>query len=375
VLTEAPRSPDRPNPIGLHPVTVLAVDGGCILVERMEADERPVHPRVETEFHPGLVPRDAGARHDPGMDFPFAVTVRGLRKRYGDRTVVDGIDLDVHEGELLGLIGANGAGKTTTVECIQGITRPDDGAIRVFGVDPAVDRDRVRRLIGSQLQDSSLPDRLRVDEAVDLFATAPAAPGDELLEQFGLAPRRRAAFASLSGGERQRLFLVLALLNRPRLVILDELTQGLDPSARRGVWSAVDALRREGTTVVLVTHELDEAEALCDRVVAMRAGRILATGTPAELVDRFAGTATVRFTLADGHGAADLAHIEGVLDVTRDGRRVTVVGDRTCIAHVGAALVRSGPVPTDLSVEIPDLEDALLQLLDDDALASVGGAR
>src|SRR5690242_2759352 len=173
------------------------------------------------------------------------VSVRGLRKSYAGRTVVDRIDLDVAPGEIVGLIGANGAGKTTTVECIQGLRRPDAGTLRVLGFDPVTQRDRVRPLVGSQLQDSSLPDRLRVGEAVRLFGTGAAARGDELLEQFGLAERTRSAFGSLSGGERQRLFLVLALLNRPPLVILDELTQGLDPAARRGVWSAVDQLRRD----------------------------------------------------------------------------------------------------------------------------------
>ena len=171
------------------------------------------------------------------------VTVRGLRKAYGTRVVVDGLDLDVPAGEIVGLIGANGAGKTTTVECIQGLRRPDGGRLRVLGYDPATQAERLRPLLGSQLQDSALPDRLRVAEAISLFAVPGARDGGELLERFGLAGRRRSAFSSLSGGERQRLFLVLALLNRPRLVILDELTQGLDPAARRDVWAAVRQLQ------------------------------------------------------------------------------------------------------------------------------------
>jgi len=197
------------------------------------------------------------------MDTTQVVTVRGLRKAYGNRVVVDGLDLDVPAGEIVGLIGANGAGKTTTVECIQGLRKPDAGTLRVLGYDPVTHAEELRPLIGSQLQDSALPDRLRVAEAVGLFSTARARDGDELLERFGLAQRRRSAFASLSGGERQRLFLVLALLNRPLLVILDELTQGLDPAARRNVWAAVRQLHDEGTTVLLVTHEIDEAEVLC----------------------------------------------------------------------------------------------------------------
>jgi ABC-2 type transport system ATP-binding protein len=185
------------------------------------------------------------------MDKPQVVTARGLRKAYGNTVVVDGLDLDVPAGEIVGLIGANGAGKTTTVECIQGLRKPDAGTIRVLGYDPATQAEALRPMVGSQLQDSALPDRLRVAEAVDLFSTRRARDGGELLEQFGLAGRRRSAFGSLSGGERQRLFLVLALLNRPRLVILDELTQGLDPAGRRDVWAAVRQLHDEGITVLL----------------------------------------------------------------------------------------------------------------------------
>ena len=181
------------------------------------------------------------------MNDSHVVQVRGLRKTYGSRTVVNGLDFEVRSGEIVGLAGANGAGKTTTVECIQGLRRPDSGELRVLGLDPVSQAAQVRPLIGSQLQDSGLPDRLRVAEAVRLFTTTAAGDGEELLDRFGLAARRRSAFSSLSGGERQRLFLVLALLNRPRLVILDELTQGLDPAARRGVWAAVRRLQETGT--------------------------------------------------------------------------------------------------------------------------------
>src|SRR3954454_5180071 len=299
------------------------------------------------------------------------VAVRGLRKRYGDRVVVDGLDLDVWAGEVVGLIGANGAGKTTTVECIQGLRRPDEGTLRVMGCDPVREPERVRTMIGSQLQDSALPDRLRVGEAVELFATSGARDGRELLERFGLTARRRAAFASLSGGERQRLFLVLALLNRPRLVILDELTQGLDPAARRDVWAAVAQLQKEGTTVLLVTHELDEAEALCGRVIAMRNGRILDQGRPADLVARHAGWARISFT-AGGSALLDgLRRLPGVRRVDLEGDGVVVHGDRPSIARVGAELVRRGEVPADLDVALPDLEGALLHLLDAGPVASI----
>ena len=300
------------------------------------------------------------------------VTVRGLTKSYGGRTVVDDIDLDVHEGEVLGLIGANGAGKTTTVECLQGLRRPDAGHVRVLGLDPARDADRLRQLVGSQLQSSGLPDRLRVSEAIRLFAGPHAADADRLLEQFGLAHPRRYPFGGMSGGECQRLFLVLALLNRPRLVVLDELTQGLDPAARREVWAAVTRLRDEGTPVLLVTHELAEAEALCDRVVAMRDGRVVDQGSPAQLVARHAGRSIVRFSLTEDR-ENDLARVlqelndlPGVVRVASHGRQVSLEGSRAVIAHAGAWLVGRGlPVPDDLRVEVPDLESALLRLIDD----------
>jgi len=304
-----------------------------------------------------------------GMRNTDVVTVRGLRKAYGDRVVVDGLDLDVPAGEIVGLIGANGAGKTTTVECIQGLRKPDAGVLRVLGYDPVTQPEQLRPHVGSQLQDSALPDRLRVAEAIALFRTPHGHDGAELLERFGLTARRRSAFASLSGGERQRLFLVLALLNRPRLVILDELTQGLDPAARRDVWGAVRQLHADGTTVLLVTHEMDEAEALCNRVVAMRGGLVLDTGAPADLVSRHGSVTTIRFSLPDPPaGLLDqVRRLDGVRSVDRTGSRVVVRGDRRVIAPVGAALVRWESVPDDMSVHVPTLEDTLLGLLDEAA--------
>ena len=294
------------------------------------------------------------------------VEVRGLRKAYGGRLVVDGVDLEVGEGEIVGLLGANGAGKTTTVECLQGLRTADGGTVRVLGLDPAVDGTTLRALVGSQQQDSALPDRLRVGEAVDLFRRPGSPRPDGLLAAFGLDGKRRTAFSALSGGQRQRLFLVLALLNRPRLVVLDELTQGLDPAARRDVWAAVRALRDGGSTVLLVTHFMDEAEVLCDRVVVLRAGRVVDAGTPRELVDRNAPWATVRFSWpADRPWPAQ----PGVREVRRDGGAVEVHGDRGMVAYVCAELVRQGRVPDDLAVVMPDLEAALVGLLSEEVAA------
>jgi ABC-2 type transport system ATP-binding protein len=296
----------------------------------------------------------------------LVVEVRGLRKAYGGRAVVDGVDLEVGEGEIVGLLGANGAGKTTTVECLQGLRQADGGTIRVLGLDPAVDGTTLRGLIGSQQQDSALPDRLRVGEAVELFRRPGSPRPDGLLAAFGLAGKIRTAFSALSGGQRQRLFLVLALLNRPRLVVLDELTQGLDPAARRDVWDAIRALRDGGSTVLLVTHFMDEAEALCDRVVVLRNGRVVDAGTPRALVDRNAPWATVRFSWPAGLKWPELP---GVREVRRTGSTVEVHGDRGMVAYVCAELVRQDQVPADLAVLMPDLEAALVGLLTEEVAA------
>src|SRR3990172_8079277 len=209
------------------------------------------------------------------------IEVEHLKKTYGSTVAVEDVSLEVAQGEIFGLIGRNGAGKTTTVECVQGLRRPDDGRIRVLGLDPQSEGQALRRQIGSQLQESALPDRIKVWEALDLFASFVPGASDwrALMEQWGLADKRNAAFASLSGGQRQRLFVALALVNDPEVVFLDEMTAGLDPAARRVAWGLIRAVRDRGKTVVLVTHYMDEAEQLCDRVAIIDRGRIAALDT------------------------------------------------------------------------------------------------
>ncbi len=245
------------------------------------------------------------------------IEVEGLVKRYGAHVAVDDVGFSVSEGEVFGILGVNGAGKTTTVECLQGLRRPDGGRMRVLGLDPLTARSRLRAVVGSQLQASALPDRLRVDEAVRLFGDGDRHAADRLLDTWRLAGLRRSSFASLSGGQRQRLFIALALLNQPRVVFFDELTQGLDPLARSDVWEAIGDVRDRGTTVVLVTHFMDEAEALCDRVAVMRGGRIVDTGTPAELIARHTRTTTVTFTPPVAFDPTVLAALPGVDAVQR----------------------------------------------------------
>ncbi|QRP46000.1 ABC transporter ATP-binding protein [Amycolatopsis sp. FDAARGOS 1241] len=213
------------------------------------------------------------------------IEVTELRKTYGKRVAVDGVSFAVERGEIFGVLGTNGAGKTTTVECLQGLRRPDSGSISVLGLDPAKDAVRLRRLVGVQLQDARLPEKLRVQEALELFAACYPQPADlaGLLRRLGLEDHRTAAFGKLSGGLRQRLSIALALVGDPQVAILDELTTGLDPHSRRETWQVVRDVRDAGVTVVLVTHFMDEAERLCDRVAVFDTGRIVATGTPAEL--------------------------------------------------------------------------------------------
>jgi ABC-2 type transport system ATP-binding protein len=292
--------------------------------------------------------------------------VQGLIKRYGAHLAVDDVGFTVTEGEIFGILGVNGAGKTTTVECLQGLRRPDGGRMRVLGVDPLTAGSRLRALVGSQLQASALPDRLRVDEAVRLFGDGDRGSADRLLDTWNLAGLRRSSFASLSGGQRQRLFIALALLNQPQVVFFDELTQGLDPLARGDVWDAIGDVRDQGTTVVLVTHFMDEAEALCDRVAVMRGGRIIDTGTPAELIARHTRTTTVTFTPPVSLDPTALAALPGVDAVQRDGDRIRVLGTSQLIAPVCAAVLGDDHLgPPDLRVHHPDLEDALIALIRD----------
>jgi ABC-2 type transport system ATP-binding protein len=291
------------------------------------------------------------------------ISVRGLKKRYDGTEVLHGISFAVEQGELFGVLGTNGAGKTTVVEILQGLRRADAGSVTVLGLDPSVAGDRLRRLIGSQLQDAALPDRMRVDEALRLFASLHPTPRplDELADEWHLGALWRRPFGRLSGGERQRLLVALALVGRPRVVFLDELTQNLDPVGRRNTWEVVRRVRAAGTTVVLVTHDVEEAERLCDRIVVMDHGRIVAQGTPASIVHALGGRPTVTFT--DGNVDLDgLRAVAGVEGVERHGALVRVSGTGPLLAHVAAHLMASGRAPLDLRVQFPTLEDRFVAL-------------
>src|ERR1700726_1675404 len=223
------------------------------------------------------------------------IHVSGIRKTYGATVAVSDISFEVSEGEIFGLIGPNGAGKTTTMECVEGLRKPDRGAISVLGLDPFRDVYQVQNRIGVQLQQAQLQKRIKVWEAVDLWASLFPKPldGNRLLEQLGLADKRNAWFMTLSGGQKQRLFIALALINDPEVVFLDELTTGLDPQARRAIWDLVHGIRERGKTVFLTTHLMEEAERLCDTVAIIEHGRIIDIDTPQKLVDRHCPERTV----------------------------------------------------------------------------------
>jgi ABC-2 type transport system ATP-binding protein len=291
------------------------------------------------------------------------ISVEHLRKTYGRTVAVDDLSFEVEEGEIFGILGPNGAGKTTTVECVQGLRDADGGTIRVLGLDPATEAAELRQRIGSQLQDSALPGRLRVAESIELFAAFARSPVDcdQLLTRWRLQDQRDQAFDTLSGGQRQRLFIALAFVNSPELVFLDELTQGLDPQARRATWDLIQEIRQDGTTVVLVTHFMDEAEHLCDRVAVVDGGSVIAVDTPQGLVDGLGLNSVVRFTTPEPD-LSWLDRLDVVDSLTRENDAVEIRGTGPVLALVAHELVAHGIVPLDLRVERPTVEDAFLIL-------------
>ena len=291
------------------------------------------------------------------------IEAQGLGKNYGPLIAVKDVSFEVAEGEIFGFLGPNGAGKTTIVECLQGLRQADSGKLRVLGFDPRTEKQALRRHIGSQLQESALPDRIKVWEALDLFNSF--IPGGRdwkvLMEQWDLVPKRNASFGSLSGGQRQRLLVALSLVNNPQLVFLDEMTTGLDPAARRMAWELIRQIRDGGTTVVLVTHFMEEAQYLCDRVAVVDRGVITALNSPQGLINAYARLIKVIFSTDNGD-IAWLGKVPHVSKVTRKGPRVEIEGDGPVLALVAAALVNHGITPDDLRAEQPSLEDVFLTI-------------
>lgn len=290
------------------------------------------------------------------------IQVEHLRKAYGSTLAVDDLSFTVEAGEIFGMVGPNGAGKTTTVECLAGLRQPDGGRLSVLGLDPAHQQRELRLRVGVQLQQAALPEDLKVWEALDLFASFYSHPADwrELLEAWGLADKRQARYATLSGGQKQRLFIALALVNDPELLFLDEITTGLDPQARRSTWELIEKLRNRGKTVILVTHFMDEAEHLCDRVAIIDRGSLVALDTPQALVRGLAAETRVIFGAAGLGDEHWLRGLPGVSDVVCQNGSVVVSGSGPLLARVAAALAERGLVPGDIRVEQATLEDVFL---------------
>jgi ABC-2 type transport system ATP-binding protein len=291
------------------------------------------------------------------------IQVEHLRKTYGQLVAVEDVSFEVAEGEIFGLLGPNGAGKTTTVECLQALRKADGGRIRILGLDPATEATELRRRIGSQLQESALPERIKVWEALELFGSAASDTADwrVLLQQWGLAEKKKASFGNLSGGQRQRLFIALALVNNPRVIFLDEMTTGLDPAARHVAWELIQAIQEKGTTVVLVTHFMDEAEALCDRLAIIDHGKVVAMDSPGALINKYAGDVTVNFS-CDDKDVSWLENVPNVRKIARTQNRITVEGSGPVVTHVAAALLSHGIAPPDLRTTQSSLEDVFLKL-------------
>ncbi|GEL18523.1 multidrug ABC transporter ATP-binding protein [Pseudonocardia asaccharolytica DSM 44247 = NBRC 16224] len=292
------------------------------------------------------------------------IEVNGLLKRYGAQVAVDDVSFTVAEGEIFGVLGPNGAGKTTTVDCITGLRVPDRGTIEVLGLDPRRDGDTLRRVLGVQLQHGRLPERMTVGEAVALYASfyTDPADGDALLERLGLDRMRATRFGALSGGQQQRLAIVLALIGRPRIAVLDELTTGLDPQSRRNTWELVEQIRADGVTVLLVTHFMEEAERLCDRLALIDAGRVVAIDTPDGLVERVRAPQVIRFRPSEPVPDAVLLALPEVAAVTQHQGCVEVTGTGDVLAAVTTALAQRRIVAAELRITQPRLDDAFVAL-------------
>ncbi|MEV4381878.1 ABC transporter ATP-binding protein [Streptosporangium sp. NPDC049644] len=289
------------------------------------------------------------------------IEVSNLRKQYRDRLVVDDVSFTVEEGEIFGVLGPNGAGKTTTVECVAGLRVPDSGTVGVLG---GLTGTELREQLGVQLQSSTLPGKLRVWEALDLYASFYRAPADwaELLERVGLADKRDTPYGKLSGGQQQRLSIALALVGNPRVAILDELTTGLDPQARRDTWELIERVRDDGVTILLVTHFMEEAERLCDRLALIDSGRLVALDSPAGLIARVGGQQTVRFRPSQPFDDSVLKALPEVTEMRRSGGQITVTGTGDLLLAITTALSAAHVVPADLRVEQANLDDAFLGL-------------
>jgi ABC-2 type transport system ATP-binding protein len=292
------------------------------------------------------------------------IEVDGLVKSYDDRVVVDDVSFSVEEGEIFAILGPNGAGKTTTVESIAGLRTPDSGRIQVFGFDPIEDRGQVRSHLGVQLQESRFQDRVKAREVVETFAALYPDPLDvsSLLERLGLSDKANTRYARLSGGQQQRLSIAVALVGRPRAVILDEITTGLDPQARRETWGLVEELRDSGVTILLVTHFMEEAERLADRLALIDEGRLVALDTPQGLIDSVGLEQRIRFTTSETVEDDWLRGLPEVTGISRSNGEIVVTGNERLLFSVVSLLASHGIVPARFQVDQTTLDDAFVAM-------------
>ena len=293
-----------------------------------------------------------------------AIEILHLHKSYGATVAVDDVSFSVAEGEIFGLLGPNGAGKTTTIECALGLRSPDSGSVRVLGLDPGEDSERLHLIVGAQLQAGALPPLLRVGEILGLYRSFYRQPADvaELVQVLGLAGKLKNFYMSLSGGQKQRLSVALALIGQPKVAMLDEMTTGLDPQARRDTWDLIKGVRDRGATIVLVTHYMEEAERLCDRVALIDRGRVAAIDSPGGLARRAGGSQRVRFVPSGPFDDQLLTDLPEVKEVGRNGRHVVVSGSGDLVSAVILALASAGLTAGDVRVESATLEDAFVRL-------------
>jgi ABC-2 type transport system ATP-binding protein len=293
-----------------------------------------------------------------------AVEIAHLRKTYGALVAVDDVSFSVAEGEIFGILGPNGAGKTTTAECAIGLRSPDSGTIRLMGLDPHADAAKIHEIVGVQLQASALPPKLRVGEILHMYRSFYRDPADvgELIEVLGLAGKRHDYYRSLSGGQRQRLSIALALIGRPKIAVLDEMTTGLDPQARRDTWELIEGVRDRGVTILLVTHFMEEAERLCDRVALIDNGRVVALDTPARLAAQARGGKSMRFLPSGPFDDRLLKELPEVRRVEREGARVVVTGTGELVNAVVLTLAAAGVTARDVQLDSSNLEDAFVRL-------------
>ncbi|WP_329123088.1 ABC transporter ATP-binding protein [Streptomyces sp. NBC_01465] len=297
------------------------------------------------------------------------IEVSEVRKVYGGRAVVDGVSFAVEQGEIFGILGPNGAGKTTTVECVEGLRVPDAGSVRVAGFDPVADHDRVSKILGAQLQESELQPKLTVREALTLYAAFYPHPADwrPLAERLGLTAHLDARFGKLSGGQKQRLFIALALIGNPKVVVLDELTTGLDPRARRDTWQLIEDVRDSGVTVLLVTHFMEEAQRLCDRIAVIDGGRIAALDTPSGLIRRASGATVISFSPSSTLDENELRALPALSSVEYKDDRITLSGTDDTVNAVITLLAQRHITAHQLRVTDATLDDAFLDLTGADA--------